>query len=83
MKTKLTLTIDRGISHRAKSLARRRGSSLSQLVENLLADQTEASTRPPKKAPFSERWAGRMKISEKEDARSQKLRKKYRIDTPN
>jgi len=82
MKTKLTLTIDRGISHRAKSLARRQGSSLSQLVENLLAEKTETSFRSPTKAPFSKRWAGRMKVSVKEDARSQKLKKKYRIAAP-
>ncbi len=80
MKTKLTLTIDAGISHRAKSLARQRGSSLSQMVEDLLAEQTGVEVRDPKKTPFSKRWAGRMRLSAKDDLRSQKLRRKYNIE---
>lgn len=82
MKTKLTLTIDSGISHRAKSLARKRGSSLSQMVEDLLADQMGPTVREPKKKPFSERWAGRMKLSGKNDLRSRRLKRKYGIEEP-
>ncbi len=80
MKTKLTLTIDQGISHRAKSLARQRGSSLSQLVEDLLADQMGAKVRASAKVAFSKRWAGRMTLSETNDVRSSRLKQKYRLD---
>lgn len=83
MKTKLTLTIDRSISHRAKSLARRQGSSLSQLVENLLANQTESPSRSSANEPFSKRWEGKMKVSDRKDTRSRMLKRKYRIDEPN
>ncbi|TVR51012.1 MAG: hypothetical protein EA425_08175 [Puniceicoccaceae bacterium] len=79
MKTKLTLTVDRGISHRAKSLARRRGSSLSQIVEDLLAEQLGVAARKQKEVTFSQRWAGRMELTDKDDPRSRKLKLKHRL----
>jgi hypothetical protein len=77
MKSKLTLTIEGRITHRAKILARKRGTSLSQLVEDLLVRETGQEDPAAKPASFSRRWAGRMALAEKTGERTQKLRRKY------
>ena len=73
MKTKLTVTVDEEILPRAKEVAAARGTSLSQLVENMLRELA-AERRPS----FSERWRGRLELDAQEgDPRYQALVEKY------
>jgi Family of unknown function (DUF6364) len=76
MKTRVTLTVDPQVSHRAKDVARSQGISLSALVEKLLA---QASGSPAKKhrPTFSQRWKGRMQLAVPTDERAMRLRVKY------
>jgi len=78
MKTRVTLTVDPVVSHRAKNVARRQGISLSALVERLLA---EAAGPPPAKhgTPFSQRWKGKMQLATPTDERSARLHAKYKL----
>jgi hypothetical protein len=73
MKTKLTLTIDQSLLPGAKRYARRRGVSLSSLVENALREMIE----PGDRASFSTRWRGTMALSERDDERYRYLMRKY------
>jgi hypothetical protein len=78
MKSRITLTVDPMVSHRAKDVARRQGISLSSLVEKLLA---EASGPLPKErsASFSQRWKGQMQLTDQTDERTTRLRAKYQL----
>lgn len=78
MKTRITLTVDPKVSHRAKDVARRQGISLSALVEKLLA---EASDPPQKehRTSFSQRWKGRMRLVASADKRAARLKVKYNL----
>lgn len=62
MKTKLTITVDQEILPGAKEAAEARGTSLSQLVEDLLR-QLAAERRPS----FSQRWRGRLQLDVREE----------------
>ena len=77
MKRKLTLTVDNDLTHRAKRLARKRGKSLSALIEDLLKRETEYATGKARAATFSERWGGQMTLSTRPGERLAKLQKKY------
>ena len=75
MKERVTLTIDPVVSHRAKSVARARGTSLSGFVECLLAEQTGQAAA----APFHVKWAGKLKVAEKTGPRFEYLKRKYQL----
>ncbi len=77
MKRKLTLTIESGVTHRAKTFARQQGISLSQFIEELLVSNIQKTEELSDKKSFSQRWAGKFQISEKTDPRSIKLKEKY------
>jgi hypothetical protein len=77
MKSRITLTIEPSVSHRAKAVARERGTSLSGLVEQLLARETGVPAA--KEGSFSARWAGRMKLADKNDRRFDALKRKYAL----
>jgi hypothetical protein len=79
MKTRITLTIDPAISHRAKQLARQRNTSVSGLVEQFLRDATAQGPSVGKAGapPFSVRWAGKLKLAVRNSPRNRKLRSKY------
>lgn len=84
MKKKLTLTIDESVSMKAKRLARREGTSISEMVENYLAEKTsEDQGWKPEKGSFTERLLGSVKLPadmQNEDYKTVKeraLRKKY------
>ena len=74
MKTKLNLTIDINLIPISKNYAQIQGISLSQLVENLLREKTSEI-----KPTFSEKWRGQFNVSEKNDARYNKLKKRYLV----
>lgn len=78
MKTRITLTVDPKVSHRAKDVARRQGLSLSALVEKLLA---EVSGPPDKERrnSFAQRWKGRMQLKTPESGRAARLHAKYNL----
>lgn len=72
MKKKLTITVDEALVPRAKRYARRRGVSLSSLIEEALERMTEAG------APgFVERWRGSFESVEGSDDRYRGLAEKY------
>ena len=79
MKSKLTLSIEREISHRAKKHARKRGRSLSQWVEELLQNEMAGATGVKPKETFSRRWTGRMELSHESDPRRDRLIRKYNL----
>jgi hypothetical protein len=72
MKVKLTVTVDEELVPVAKDFARSRGVSLSQLIEDGLRSVTA-----DRQAPFSRRWRGKFKPSERSDERYEQLSKKY------
>ena len=81
-KIRQTLTISPEVSRRAKMYARRRGISLSALVEQLLTKETEvggptnSKSGPPRS--FSRGWAGQGALARRgDDVRARCLREKY------
>jgi post-segregation antitoxin (ccd killing protein) len=74
MKAKLTVTIDEELIPKAKSYARRRGLSVSELVETSLRAVTE---EPDEGTSFSQRWRGKFQPAGREDERYQALAKRY------
>lgn len=73
MKTKLTVTIDRDLVPKAKRYARRRGVSLSSLIETAL----EEMTRPEDARSFVDEWRGSMALADRTDDRYRALADKY------
>jgi hypothetical protein len=78
MKMRMTLTIEPEISHRAKAFARSKGTSLSGLVESLLAREAGMTTSE-KKISFGKKWAGRLQLAAKNEARFDSLKERYGI----
>ena len=72
MKTKLNLTIDKELVPKSKAYARLKGKSVSQLVEDLLRNITHTENDL-----FTNRWRGKFRVSENEDPRFQKLKRRY------
>jgi antitoxin component of RelBE/YafQ-DinJ toxin-antitoxin module len=72
VKRKVTITLDERLIPKAKALARRRGLSLSALIERALQQQA-----PPSDLPFSARWRGRFRPADRADERYRILARKY------
>ncbi len=81
MKTKISLTVDPRVTHRAKRYARSKNTSLSALVEELLKKVSSEEPAEPAgtQASFSDRWSGRLKVAKKEESRFRHLADKYEI----
>lgn len=84
MKKKLTLSINESVSLRAKRLARREGTSVSEMVEQYLAERTSQEQGwKPEKGSLTDSLLGSVKLSkdiEKTDYKTlkeQALQKKY------
>ena len=75
MKTKLTVTIDEELIPRAKRHAKRRGTSLSQVIEDALRAATEGHE------DFASKWRGRFKMIEIDEPRFRYLKAKYDADS--
>lgn len=73
MKTKVTVSIDEELIPRARQSARRKGISLSELVEASLRSVTEERET----ASFSQRWRGKFQPAGGDDERSKALAKRY------
>lgn len=81
MKSRLSLTVDPQITHRAKRYAQSKNKSLSALVEEFLAGvgktgSCESATKPE---TFSQRWKHRLKPAQKGELRYQRLAEKYEL----
>jgi hypothetical protein len=76
MKTRMTITIKPEVSHRAKAVARAQGTSLSGLVESLLAREA-GMVGPVDKVSFGEKWSGALKLASNQEARARHLRERY------
>jgi hypothetical protein len=72
VKTKLTVTINNEVLPRAKNYARRRGVSLSSVIEESLRRLSE-----PEAQSFSERWRGKFRPANRDDERYKRLAEKY------
>ncbi len=72
MKQKVTISMDSDILSAARRDARSKGVSLSALIERSLKDVVE--TEEP---PFTSRWRGQFRPSERNDPRYDALSKKY------
>lgn len=82
MKTRLSLTVDPRVTHRAKRYAQSKNKSLSALVEDLLkgvaaAESDESNSKP---VSFSKRWAKQLKPARKIDPRYKQLAEKYELE---
>jgi len=73
MKTKLNLTIDSDLVPRSKIFAKRRGKSVSELVEELLKKIISDENNS-----FTSKWVGRLTISQSEDVRTKYLNERYK-----
>ena len=72
MKTKLTITVDRDLLPKAKREARRRGLSLSRVIEGALRRLESQASKP-----FSVRWRGAFRPAERKDERYRRLAEKH------
>lgn len=81
MKSRLSLTVDPQITHRAKRVAKARKQSLSAMVEDLLRKAAESEAGPilSENGSFSERWTGQLKLARKDEPRFKKLAEKYKL----
>lgn len=81
MKSRLSLTVDPQVTHRAKRYAQSKNKSLSALVEELL--QGVANSEPldsnTGSVSFSRRWAKQLRPARKVDPRYQQLAEKYEL----
>ncbi len=80
MKSRLTLTIDPQVMHRAKLYARSRNQSLSSLVEGLLKDVEGGEEEGDSGVSFSKRWGGKLEVASRDEERFQYLSKKYDLE---
>ena len=74
MKTKLNLTINSKLIPRSKLFAKKQGKSVSQVVEELLSKAIEEE-----KSSFSEKWLGKLSLSDKENKRIDYLKNRYEL----
>ncbi len=72
MKTKLTITVDADLVPQAKQYARKRGISLSQLIETALREMSAEDH-----LTFSQRWRGKFRPAGRDDERYKHLARKY------
>lgn len=82
MKKKLTLTIEKDVTERAKLVARREGTSISQWVENLLKEKTARANDKwsPEPGSWTEEMLGSVSFPEETDYKTVKekeILKKY------
>ena len=82
MKKKLTLTIEKEVTERAKIVARREGTSISQWVENLLREKTAAANKTwlPEPGSWTEEMLGSVSLPVETDYKTLKekeILKKY------
>ncbi len=75
MKTKLTITVEKELVPRAKRFARKRGTSLSSIIEDALVAITGSED------DFVGKWRGRFQAADTGDPRYRYLKEKYLADS--
>lgn len=75
MKTKLTISVSKELVPRAKRFARKRGTSLSALIEDSLRAATS------EEVDFVDKWRGRFESCEEDAPRLRYLKEKYLADS--
>ena len=60
MKTRVTISIDTGLLREARAVARRRKTTLTALIEELLEQATRHEALHP--VSFSQKWAGKFDL---------------------
>jgi predicted transcriptional regulator len=77
MKKRITISIDPEISRRAKQLARQRKTTVSGLIQDLIAQSGQGDSNTARES-FVTRWEGKLKIQRrKDDPRFAYLEAKY------
>lgn len=72
MDTKLTLSLDKQIIEAAKKYAKKRNTSLSNLIENYLVNVTKTSKNAEEEiSPLVKSLSGVLKLDKKQDYRKQ------------
>lgn len=72
MDTKLTLSLDKQIIEAAKKYAKKKNTSLSNLIENYLVNVTKASKNSEEEiTPLVKSLSGVLKMNKKQDYRKQ------------
>lgn len=71
MDTKLTLSMDKEIIDAAKELARKRNTSLSNLIENYLVSLTRKKEDEAEISPLVKSLSGVLKLDKKSDRKQQ------------
>lgn len=74
MKAKLTITMDENLIPKAKQYAKAHGCSLSYLLE-----KSVQSIISPSAKRISEKWRGKLSVSQNDSKRFQNLAKKYSL----
>ena len=81
MKKKLTLTIDKSVSEKAKRLAKREGTSVSRWVEQLLIEKTgSASGWQPQPGSWTQKMLGAGDLPDQrnyKEIKQEEILKKY------
>jgi hypothetical protein len=79
MRSRINLTIDPKIAHRAKQYAKREKTSLSAIVEQYLDQTTKRKgLEAGHSGSFSQQWKGSMKLkNDVSDQRLSRLKQKY------
>ena len=80
MKTKLTLTIDEKVKERAKQMARRRGTSVSEMVEQYLEHHIQEETGwQPEPDSWVDKLLGSTRLKDEHESLDDKLIKEKEI----
>lgn len=81
MKKKLTLTIEKSVSEKAKRLAKKEGTSVSQWVEELLIEKTRSvSDWQPEPGSWTQKMLGSGEVPDRRDykeIKQEEILKKY------
>lgn len=72
MKQKINLTLDGELISRTKRYARKKGISVSALIESLLDGAVSKED-----SRFSQKWQGKFKLADKDSVRMHKLKERY------
>jgi hypothetical protein len=79
MKQRVSLTLDPKVIRKARQIAHRRHTSVSQLVEDLLSHLAQPAAKEPE--DLVEKWAGKLKLVPRDlhNPRREHLWKKYEL----
>ncbi|MCF6311780.1 MAG: ribbon-helix-helix domain-containing protein [Verrucomicrobiales bacterium] len=77
MKSRFNLTLEPKLVHQVKRIAKKRNTSFSAMVEDLLREAVSELEGGVPTQSFSARWGGGLKLVEQDEQRMQRLTEKY------